>query len=214
MISAVIFDLDGIVVDTVPIHFKAWKKMFSEYGKEFNFDIYKKKVDGIPRMDGARAVLTDISDEELKKAAQKKQNYFREFLDSDKIPIYKSTEKLIKKLEKKGIPRAVISSSKNCTYILNKIDLTKHLDTIVDGNKITTGKPDPQIFNMASEEINAPNEKCVVFEDAVLGVEAAKNAGMFCIGIDRYKNPSRLKQADLIIKDVSEIKFNKLINII
>ena len=88
--KAAIFDLDGVIVNTVPLHFKAWKMMFSEYGKEFNFDDYKQKVDGIPRMDGARAILTDLSDEELKKAADKKQVYFLEYLNSEDIPVYNS----------------------------------------------------------------------------------------------------------------------------
>ena len=74
-----IFDLDGVIVNTVPLHFKAWKRMFSEFGKEFTMKDYEDKVDGIPRMDGARAVLTEVSEDELDKAAAKKQEYFLDF---------------------------------------------------------------------------------------------------------------------------------------
>ena len=95
-----IFDLDGVVVDTVPIHFKAWKKMFGEYGIEFSFDEYKKKVDGIPRMDGARAILTNLDQKELDEAASRKQNYFLEFLQKEKIQTHDSTIKLVNELKK------------------------------------------------------------------------------------------------------------------
>jgi beta-phosphoglucomutase len=208
MAEAVIFDLDGIIVDTVPIHFAAWKKMFNEYGKDFSFEDYKEKVDGIPRMDGARAVLDNLSEEELKAAAGKKQNYFRRELDSGKIPVYDSTVKLIKKLKEEKIPAAVISSSKNCTYILKKIGIYELMDTVVDGNRNLNGKPDPEIFLTAARELGIPPQKCLVFEDALLGVQAARRAGMHCVGVDRYGHPERLEEADIIVKDISEINLS------
>ncbi|MGM0441969.1 MAG: HAD family hydrolase [Elusimicrobiota bacterium] len=210
MAQAVIFDLDGIVVDTVPIHFKAWKKMFGEYGINFTFDDYKAKVDGIPRLDGAKAVLKDLNDEEIIEAAGKKQDYFREILDSDEIPVYESTVNLIKQLKENGIPRAVISSSKNCTYILKKLGIFELMDTVVDGNRGLEGKPSPEIFLTAAGELKISPQKCLVFEDAVLGVEAAKNAGMYCVGVDRYGKPERLKEADTVIEDISQITLEKV----
>ena len=200
-----IFDLDGVIVNTVPIHFKAWKRMFEEYGKTFTFEDYKQKVDGIPRTDGARAILTDLSDKDLEKAATKKQDYFLGYLKSEKIELYSSTVSLIKNLRETGKKVAVISSSKNCKMILEKVGLISTLDAIVDGHQITKGKPNPQIFLTAAERIGAKPSECVVFEDAVLGVEAAKRAEMRCVGIDRYSQPERLKKADTVVSDLSEI---------
>lgn len=211
MTGAVIFDLDGIVVDTVPIHFRAWQKMFNEYGKEFTFKDYKDKVDGIPRINGATAILTDLSEKEIEEASLKKQEYFRELLDQDSIPVYQSTIRLIKQLKENNIPRAVISSSKNCIYILKKIGVYNLLNTVIDGNMITKGKPHPQIFLIAAEELKVKPENCIVFEDAILGIQAAKTAGMFGIGVDRYKNPQRLSKADLVITDISDITLEKLV---
>lgn len=208
--KAAIFDLDGVIVDTVPIHFRAWKKMFLEYGKDFTFDDYKRKVDGIPRIDGAKAILTDFSDEEIKKACDKKQEYFLEFIKKVKISVYKSTLGLIKELKANYIKVANISSSKNCKLILERIGVIDLMDVIVDGNDITKGKPDPQIFLMAAERLSVEPEVCLVFEDAVLGVEAAKRANMLCVGIDRYNEPKRLKKADIIVTDLSEVDYNKL----
>lgn len=205
-----IFDLDGVVVNTVPIHFKAWKKMFAEYREKFTFEDYQRKVDGIPRIDGAKAILTDLSDSKLENATDKKQRYFLQFLKKGKIPVFKSTVKLIKELKDKNIKIAVISSSKNCSYILKKTGLINVFDIEVNGNDITKGKPDPQIFLMAADRLKLRPKNCIVFEDAFLGVEAAKHAGMVCIGINRHNNPKRLKKADKIVKDLKEIDYSQL----
>ncbi len=209
-LEAAIFDLDGVVVNTVPIHFKAWKRMFNEYGHEFTFDDYKLKVDGIPRYDGARAILTELSEEEIREAGNKKQGYFRELLDAEEIPRYETTINLIDQLQEAGIKVAVISSSKNCPLILQRINLFDRLDTVISGQDITKGKPDPQIFLMAAERLRAMPRQCVVFEDAVLGVEAAKRGEMKCVGIDRYDNPKRLAKADIVVKDAGEVTVSTL----
>jgi len=205
-----IFDMDGVVTTTVPMHFKAWKRMFNEYGKDFTFHDYEKHVDGIPRMDGARAILKELSEDKLMEAANKKQEYFLEILNKEDIPIYNTTVELINNLRTKGIKIAIISSSKNCPYILKKTGIDKLADAIVSGNDITKGKPDPQIFLLAAKELGLKVDGCIVFEDAVLGVEAAKNGSFKCVGIDRYNKPERLKKADLIIKDLGEITYTEL----
>ena len=208
--KAAIFDLDGVIVNTVPLHFKAWQRMFAEYGKEFDFEDYKEKVDGILRIDGARAILTDIDEAELKKAADKKQVYFLEYLNSEEISVYNDTVDLVKTLKKEKIKRSVISSSKNCLPILKKVNLVELFDVILTGNDVTKGKPDPQVFFMAAEKMSVEPGSCVVFEDAVLGVEAGKRAGMKCVGIDRHGNPERLKKADLVVGDLGEVTVEKI----
>lgn len=210
MFKAAILDLDGVIVNTVPLHFKAWKKMFSEYGVEFNFDDYKDKVDGIPRYDGAKAILTDLDDAGIKKAGGKKQEYFAELMRQEEIPVYNSTVTLIKELRADNKKIAVASSSKNCKEILERTKLIKLADAIVDGWDFKKGKPNPEIFQLAAKRINCDSSECVVFEDAVLGVEAAINAKMICVGIDRYENPGRLAKADLVVSDLSKTNPNTL----
>ncbi len=212
-LKAAIFDLDGVIVNTVPIHFKAWKRMFEEYGRKFSFQDYKEKVDGIPRIDGGRAILTDLSVKELTKATDKKQRYFLEYLKKEKIPVFRSTVKLMKELKRRGIKVAVISSSKNSPYILKRTGIIKLIDAEVSGNDITKGKPHPQIFFMAAEKVGIKPGNCVVFEDAILGVEAAKRAKMLCVGIDRHNDPQRLKEADIVVNDLREINYNQLVSL-
>ena len=203
-----IFDLDGVIVNTVPLHFKAWKKMFSEYGIDFTFDDYKAKVDGIPRCDGAKAILKGRSEAEIEKAAAKKQVYFVELIESEDVPVYPSSVDLIKELKSHDKKIAVASSSRNCKRILQQTKIIHLADAIVDGTDLTHGKPDPQIFQMAADRLACPHQECLVFEDAVLGVEAAINGNMLCIGIDRYGNPARLAKANLVVDDLSRVNYN------
>lgn len=209
-----IFDMDGVLVDTVPLHFKAWKKMFNAYGKEFNLKDYNSKVDGIPRLDGARAILTDLSADQIKTACNKKQEYFMGYLQTEGIDVYSTSVNLIKELKDNQIKIAVISSSRNCPYILEKTAIDKLINVQISGSDITKGKPDPAIFLMARDKLGLEGSECIVFEDAHLGVEAAKRADIFTVGVDRHDDPERLKRADLIIKDLGEVDYNKLKNLI
>jgi beta-phosphoglucomutase len=208
--GAAIFDMDGVVVDTVPIHFRAWKKMAEDYARAFTFEDYKAKVDGIPRIDGARAILEGMDEETVLAASDKKQHYFLELLGKEEIPTYPSTLDLITELRRLQIRVAVISSSKNAPLILERIGLAHDIDALISGGDIQRGKPDPDIFLQAARRLGITPENCIVFEDAVLGVEAAKRAGMFCVGIDRYQAPGRLAKADIVISDVAEVSVDHL----
>jgi beta-phosphoglucomutase len=204
-----IFDLDGVVVNTVPLHFKAWKRMFGEYGIEFTMKDYEAEVDGIPRVDGAKAILTGLSQEELEKAASKKAGYFSDFF-KEGVNVYSTTVKLIEGLRQNGVKIAIISSSKHCPDILRKIGLYPLIDVEINGSEIVKGKPDPWIFLEAAKRLDLKPKECIVFEDAVLGVEAGKRAEMFTIGVDRRNRPERLKKADFVIGDLSEVDYGKL----
>jgi beta-phosphoglucomutase len=202
--------MDGVIVDTVPIHFQAWKRMAEEYGRPFTFEDYQAKVDGIPRIDGARAILEGMDEDTVRAACEKKQQYFLEFLGKEKIPIYESTIDLIAELRRERISVAVISSSKNAPLILQRIGLNHKIDALISGGDIDRGKPDPDIFLKAAARLGIEPQACIVFEDAVLGVEAAKRAGMFCVGIDRYNAPERLAKADIVIKDLGDVSVDSL----
>lgn len=205
-----IFDLDGVVVNTVPLHFAAWKKMFSEYGKDFTFEDYKEKVDGIPRLPGARAILTDLADDELEKAASKKQGYYLELIEKGEVEIYETTVDLIKELKKKSIKIAAASSSRNCKYILEKTNLIGLFDAVIGGGDFKKGKPAPEIFLLAASKVGLTSETCVVFEDAKLGVEAAKNGKILCVGIAREGDKEILEKADIVVEDLKEVDYDRL----
>jgi beta-phosphoglucomutase family hydrolase len=208
--EAAIFDMDGVVVDTVPIHYAAWKRMAADFGRELSFDDYKSKVDGIPRIDGARAILDGLEPHSIETAAERKQEYFLAALSAEEIPIYRSTLALMERLRTREVGVAVISSSKNAPLILRRIGIWDQLDAVVSGDDVIRGKPDPQIFLTAAEKLGKHARSCIVFEDAVLGVVAAKRAGMLCVGIDRYGKPERLGDADVVVADVGDVDEEQL----
>ena len=205
MIAGAIFDLDGVIVNTVPLHFKAWKQMFAEYGRDFSMDDYLAKVDGRPRLEGAAAILTELGPEEIRKAGDRKQEYYLQLLDREPVEIFKSTVKLINELAERKIKLAAASSSKNARQILEKIDLLKVFKVNVSGDDFVKGKPDPEIFLTAAKRLGLAPDKCVVFEDALSGVEAAVRGGFFCVAINRHGGAENFSGADLAVKDLEEV---------
>ena len=117
---------------------------------------------------------------------------------------------MIAELRWKSVKIAIISSSRNCPHILKTIDYYPLIDAEINGSDITKGKPDPQIFIMAADKLGVKPDEAVVFEDAVLGVEAALRGGFKCVGIDRHSDPVRLAKADMVVKDLSELNYDRL----
>ena len=179
--------------------------MFEEYGHAFTMPDYLAKVDGRPRLDGAAAILTELSKEEIVEAGNKKQAYFVESLESEPIDLFPSTIKLIAELKKRGVKLAAASSSKNARRILQKINLYDVFEVDVSGADFEKGKPDPEIFLTAAARMGLQPSECMVFEDAKSGVDAARNGNFKCIGINRHHNAEALAAADLIIDDLAEI---------
>ena len=118
MFKGAIFDLDGVIVNSVPFHFRAWKRMFEEYGHKFSMHDYLAKVDGRPRLEGAAAILSELGPEEIEKAGAKKQGYYLELLEKEPMEIFESSVKLIKEMKARKVKLAAASSSKNAVRIL------------------------------------------------------------------------------------------------
>lgn len=204
--KGVIFDLDGVLVDTVPLHFDAWKRMFNEYGYEFNQEIYQAKVDGRPRLDGVRGVMETIAEAELIEAGKRKQGYYLEMINNGQLQPFESSMILIRQLRKQGIRLATASSSVNASCILEKLGVLEDFETVVTADDVSLGKPHPEIFLTAAKRLDLEVSDCIVFEDAVSGVQAAKAGDFFCIAVDRHNQPENFDEADIVIKDVEEIE--------
>jgi len=203
-----IFDVDGVLIDTAYIHFLSWREVFKKYNINFTFNDFKSKIDGLPRERGIIKILPNISDKEVKKIAKEKQKYFIYFLNKNKIKKIKGAKKILFLLKKSKIKLAIASSSKNAKINLLKSGFYHFFDIDAKGSEIKRGKPHPDIFLKAAKLLKLKPEECIVFEDAQAGVDAAKNAGMKCIGIVKDKN--KLKNADLIIRDFSRITIKKI----
>lgn len=207
MIKAIIFDLDGVVVDTAIFHYQAWKRLANEMGFDLTPE-QNEQLKGISRFESLD-ILLDIggikidSDEEKNNLATKKNEWYREnILKMKPSDILSGVRHFLVDLKNTKYKIAIGSSSKNAGTILEKIGLDSFFDAVVDGTKISKSKPDPEVFLKAAEELNIDPEHCLVFEDAAAGIEAAKRAGMLAIGVGDYAN---LSNADKVIPDFSNI---------
>ncbi|MDL2239707.1 beta-phosphoglucomutase family hydrolase [Bacteroidales bacterium OttesenSCG-928-K03] len=235
--DAVIFDLDGVITKTSIAHKAAWKQMFDNFlanqkgkHKEFSNEDYVKFVDGKTRYQGvedflkSRSINLDFgspNDEPNSNSicalGNLKNKLFNEYIDKNGVEIYESTIDFIKELKKKKIKIGVASSSKNCRKILEKTNLTSLFDTCVDGTDIQNsrlkGKPEPDIFIHAADNLECAYYKTVIIEDAISGIEAGVkgNFGLI-IGLARENNLRELEisGADIAVEDICEIDIEEI----
>ena len=182
-----IFDLDGVIVDTAKYHYLAWRKLANELGFEFTKE-QNEMFKGVSRK-RCLEILLDIggieaTQEEFDTWMVEKNVDYLEYIEKmDESEILPKVKKVLKYLKKKEQPIALGSASKNAVPILEKVGLLSYFDTIVDGNNVTKAKPDPEVFLLAAEQLGVKPQDCIVFEDAVAGIEAANRANMTSIGI-------------------------------
>ena len=209
-----IFDLDGVIVDTAKYHFMAWRRLAKELGFEFTLED-NEALKGVSRMASLEILLSkggiSVSGKEKELLSARKNGWYVEFISGMKPDeILPGSVKFLKALRREGILTAIGSASKNAGTILDGIGLRKMFDVIIDGNKISKAKPDPEVFLKGAEEMKLLPSHCVVFEDAQAGIEAAIAGGMKSIGVG---SPELLGRADLVIPDLRTITIKQLRNL-
>ncbi|MFT6970058.1 MAG: beta-phosphoglucomutase [Roseivirga sp.] len=209
--KAVIFDLDGVIVDTVPAHFIAWQSIAQELNIPFD-EKDNEALKGVSRMDSMKKILAlggmQKTEGEILALTTKKNNLYVSIIskmtDKDILP---GVLAFIALLKSNGIMVAVGSSSKNTPTILKCIGLEQGFDAIVDGNQVTHSKPNPEVFLKGAERMGLAPSDCIVIEDAISGVQAAINGGMRCIGVGEQKV---LEKANIVVKTLSELNLDLL----
>lgn len=210
-IKACIFDLDGVIVDTAKYHYQAWRRLANELGFDFTTE-QNEQLKGVSRMESLDIILKiggkELSEQSKLDLANKKNDWYVEFINQmTGDEVLPGVEAFLQELRVHGIKIALGSASKNAVRILDRVNLTHFFDAIIDGTKTTRSKPDPQVFLMGAEALGETPANCVVFEDALKGVEAAKNGGMHCVGVGKA---DVLTQADFVISSLDEINLNNL----
>jgi beta-phosphoglucomutase len=210
-IKACIFDLDGVIVDTAVYHYKAWKRLANQLGFDFTEED-NEKLKGVSRVRSLELILqwggvtkTKAEQEEL--ATQKNEWYVDMISHMTPGEILPGAKEFVEACRAAGLKTALGSASKNSMTILNKIDMAGLFDVVIDGNKVSKPKPDPEVFLKGAEALNVEPSACVVFEDAIAGVEAAINGGMKVVGIG---SPKVLGQANLVVSGLDKMSLEKL----
>jgi len=210
-IKACIFDLDGVIVDTAVYHYKAWKRLANSLGFDFTEE-QNEKLKGVSRVKSLELILQwggiTKTDTEKEALATEKNTWYVDMINQMKPnEILPGAREFVQSCRDAGIKTALGSASKNSGMILDKIGMTAMFDAIIDGNKVSKAKPDPEVFLKGAGELHVAPKDCVVFEDAIAGVEAAINGGMKVVGIG---SPQVLGEADLVVSGLSEMSLEKL----
>lgn len=209
MIKAFIFDLDGVVIDSISQHFHAWRRLFKEYGVDFTWNRFKE-INGMKGRDAAilyrkRGIKWNVNTIPKTKASYVDESQFRLFPD---------VKRLFAKLKKDNFRTALATSVERPAMkrLLKRFGLNRYFNAVVNASDVNHSKPFPHIFLTAARKIKTPAKHCVVIEDAVNGVKAAKNAGMKCIAVTGSFNKKELRKAgaDLVVRRLNEINLRKI----
>jgi len=204
--KAFIFDLDGVIVDTAKYHYLAWKELANKLGFDFTME-QNERLKGVSRVRSLE-ILLDIGkvhleeDQKSKYLKEKNEQYLQYIAKMDHTEILPGIDDLLHYLKLNKIPFSLGSASKNARLILEILDLIGLFDAIVDGNDVSTAKPDPEVFLLAAEKLGMQPEECIVIEDAQAGIEAANKADMISIGIG---DANVLHEADFMLNNTSEL---------
>lgn len=212
MIKAVIFDMDGVVVDTGLIHNTAEKKVLDEIGIHMTFDEIQEYAGQAAEVWFKEVLKKNKKSANIEELVKKKFNMVYDILE-DEIPVIPGFLDLFKSLKRNKIKVALASGSskKFMNFIVSKLELK--FDLVISSEEVSKGKPDPELFLMVSKKLKIEPEDCLVIEDANLGVIAAKRAKMKCIGfINKNSGNQDLSKADLIVKNLSDIGVNIIKN--
>ncbi len=205
-LEAILWDLDGVIADTGDYHYRAWGDIFKEKGATFTREDFMRhfgqRHDTIIKF----ALGDDIPPEEFEAITERKQREYRRIVAGNIKPLPGAIE-LIKSLNAHHIKTAIASSAplENIEIIIRGLGIEECFQAVACGTEVSEGKPSPQIFLLAAKKLGVEPGNCVVIEDAIAGVAAAKEAGMKCIAVTNSHPISSLKKADLIVASLERV---------
>ena len=209
--KGIIFDLDGVIVDTAKFHYQAWRKLANDLGFDISED-QNEQLKGVSRVRSLEKILgwgnVSLSqDNFMEQMAIKNDNHLSYISVMTPKDILPGVQEVLDFFLENNMPIALGSASKNARSILEKTGLYQKFTAVVDGNDVEKAKPDPEVFLIAAAKLNVEPSNCIVFEDAQAGIQAANSAGMISIGIGDEDN---LKEADYVFSDFTQIELNFL----
>lgn len=209
---AAIFDWDGVIIDSSRQHELSWQQLAKEHQRELppnfflkSFGMKNEKI--IPNLLGWAKETQEVA-----KIALQKEEMYRALIKKNGINALPGVHDLLEQLRAARIPCAIGSSSprENIKCIIDVLGVSKFFDVIICGEDVHHGKPDPEVFQLAAKGIGASPDKCVVFEDAHVGLEAARRAGMKVVGVATTHPAETLQDADLVVNRLTEVTVERL----
>lgn len=205
-IKGILFDLDGVLVDTAKYHYQAWGALAASLGFSFSEED-NERLKGVSRRASLEILLSignvSLTEEEMEEAmARKNEEYVKLISKTTPDEILPGALELLKELREAGIKTALGSASRNAPLILDNTGLIDLLDAVVDGNRTSKAKPDPEVFLLGASDLGLEPAECAVFEDAAAGVEAGIKGGMRTVGIG---SPEQLGAADVVYPDLDGV---------
>lgn len=211
--KAILWDMDGVIVDSKSYHFAAWQETFARRGVTFSYDDFSRLF-GTRNDFIIRNVLgQELSEEKVKAIAQEKEVYFREKAKGN-IRLFPGVSKLLDAIKKGAFKLALVSSAprENIDFVIAELNLQGYFSCIVSGHEVAESKPSPQVYLLAAERLMAQPTDCVVIEDSPLGVRAAKAAGMKCLAVTNTHPEQDLNEADRVVSSLAEVDLITLIH--
>jgi beta-phosphoglucomutase len=210
-IKACIFDLDGVIVDTAKYHFLAWQRLAKELDITFT-EHDNERLKGVSRVESLKIILEignkTISEAEFESAMTRKNGWFLDYINQmTPDEVLPGVQNFLDELKAQNVKIALASSSKNAPTILAQIEMLAYFEAIIDGTQVIETKPNPEIFLKAANAIHEKPENCIVFEDAIAGVEAAINGGFRVVGIG---SPEVLGAANLVVSGFEDFHLEDL----
>jgi beta-phosphoglucomutase len=208
---AVIFDMDGVIVDNMHHHAQAWETFLKRHSPRSNIgDVIphfgKTNRDIMSFIFGRQAAADEVA-----RWSEEKEGLYRELYAQDMAPL-PGLLGFLKTLRKRGVRTVVATSApkKNLDFVLDGLKIRSWFDAVVDASEVKKGKPDPEIYLAAARKVGCPAEACVVFEDSLAGIQAGLSAGMKVIGVATTLPAEKLTGTDLVIRDFREVTVVRL----
>ncbi|WP_282136324.1 HAD family hydrolase [Seonamhaeicola maritimus] len=218
MLKAVIFDMDGVIIDSEPMHNKAYHDMFEEVGIEVSSELYESFT-GQSTINICRRLCDHFNIEESPETlvALKRKHYKQFFESSSDLTLIDGVLELIKDYYSNGLTLVLGSSAAmtSINQIFDRFELDQYFIAKLSGGDLKQSKPHPEIFIKAAEATGFKKEECIVIEDSTNGIQAANAAGIYCVGYDSFHSKNQdYSTANKVITDFKEIIFNKVITLL
>jgi HAD superfamily hydrolase (TIGR01509 family) len=215
MLEGVVFDMDGVLIDSHPVHRDAWRKFLATVGKDISDDDLDFILEGRRREEILRHFLGELPEEIVAEYGRRKDQLFQENFAS--VQVVPGIQTFLERLETAGMPAGIATSaSSGRTWAtLRALKLENVFVAVVTGDDVRAGKPDPAVYRLVSEQMNLPPEELLALEDAPCGVHAARSAGMRCIGVATNGHTDALLRAgaDRVIPDFLGLTVEKMLDV-